>query len=125
VIDVPDVGGNVVVGGVDERLVQVHQQHQLPALDQSTKHILLSLIIQHYLQTTDPDSIRIRILLFLLNYGYGSGISSDPDPIILLKFFLSKFAYCLPSAQSVRIKGKKFRKIIKIFRLYESRDPDP
>jgi hypothetical protein len=38
VVDVPDVGRNVVVGGVDERLVQVHQQHQLPALDQSTKY---------------------------------------------------------------------------------------
>jgi hypothetical protein len=30
VIDVSDVRGNVVVGGVDERLVQVDQQHQLP-----------------------------------------------------------------------------------------------
>jgi hypothetical protein len=67
VIDVPDVGGNVVVGGVDERLVQIHQQHQLPALDQSTKQNVLSSSIPHcflseqsrgilrYLQTTDPD----------------------------------------------------------------------
>ncbi len=77
-VDVPDVGGNVVVGGVDERLVQVHQQHQLAALDQSTKHILLSLSIPHCFLSeqgrralnskqrirTDPDSVRIRNLLF-------------------------------------------------------------
>ncbi len=74
-VDVPDVGGNVVVGGVYERLVQIHQQHQLPTLDQSKKHILLSLSVPHCfllekgrrtLKTTDTeeDSVRIRILLF-------------------------------------------------------------
>ena len=33
-VDIPDVGRYVVVGGVDEGLVQVHQQHQLTRLDQ-------------------------------------------------------------------------------------------
>ena len=37
-VDVPDVGGDVVIGGVDKRLVEVDQQHQLPALDQPRGH---------------------------------------------------------------------------------------
>ena len=35
VINILQVGGNTVIGGVDESLVQVHQQHQLPVLGQS------------------------------------------------------------------------------------------
>ncbi len=85
-VDVPDVGGNVVVGGVDERLVQVHQQHQLPALDQSTKYILLSLIFPHCFLSEQGRRTLISKLRIQsrIQFGFGS--------YYLLKFFHNKFA---------------------------------